>query len=67
MSELTKEDLEALERIKAAEAEMNAVPESDKILISDSDKYDYPLGFDDNGKPFTKEHRDEVIAILSSN
>jgi len=35
MSELTKEDLEALERIKAFEAEMDAIPESEKQPLSE--------------------------------
>ena len=64
MSELTKKDLEALQRIKAAEAEMDAIPDSEKITISNPDKYDFPLGFDDEGKPFTEEHRKKIHSIL---
>ena len=58
MSELTQEDLEALERLDKSEdrVQMVAVPDGRHVL--NPDKFSTPLGMDDNGNFFPEEAKD---------
>lgn len=57
MSELTQEDLEALERIRRFRGKQERIPEAERFPISHPDKYAFPPGLDENGDPFPEEAR----------
>lgn len=52
MDELTKEDLEALERLDKSEDRVRVVPAPNGTPVLNPDKFSTPLGVDDNGNLF---------------
>lgn len=50
--DLTKEDLEALERAEKFIAERAKIPLSQRHPITNPDKYNFPIGMDDDGNFF---------------
>lgn len=52
MSELSEEDLKVLEELREAKRRRDAIPQSGRFPISHPDKYSYPPGLNDEGKPF---------------
>lgn len=53
MNELTKEDLEALERLDKSEDRVRMIPVPDGTPVLKPDKFSTPLGMDDNGNFFS--------------
>lgn len=47
--ELTEEEKETLESLREFSRKIDSVPESEKIPISNPDKYEFPIGIDDEG------------------
>lgn len=52
MAELTEEEREILKELLEAEAERERVPASQRRPITNPEKYAFPVGLDDEGKPF---------------
>ncbi|WP_218079556.1 hypothetical protein [Anthocerotibacter panamensis] len=55
MSELSKEEQKILEHLRKKNAERQAIPESERHIITNLEKYSFPLGMDDQGVPFREE------------
>lgn len=51
MPELTPEELEILEKLKRDNAAREAIPDSEKVPVAQPDKYAFPIGVGDDGKP----------------
>jgi len=51
-TELTEEDLRALQKLREAEAEYDKIADRDRIPVHDPDKFAAPIGVDDDGRPF---------------
>ncbi len=47
---LTTEDLEILEKLKKDVEKRNSIPDEQKTLITNPDKYSSPFAVDDTGK-----------------
>jgi len=52
MAELSEEEQKVLERLRRDAARREQIPESERHMITNPDKYAIPIGFDDEGKPF---------------
>lgn len=52
MAELSDDDLRALERLRGAVEERQAIPPEEQIPIEDSSRYEFPIGIDDQGNLF---------------
>jgi hypothetical protein len=52
MAELSDEDRQALKRMRRAVEERDAIPPEEMILVEDADRYQFPIGLDDEGNPF---------------
>lgn len=55
--ELTEEDRRIARELAHFLAEHDAIPESERIPVTNVDKYSFPIGVDDKGKPFRKRRR----------
>jgi hypothetical protein len=61
MAELSDEDRLALERMRRAVAERDAIPPEEMIPVEDPERYEFPIGIDDEGNPFpAKRNADEA-------
>ena len=61
MAELSDEDRQALERMRRAVEERDAIPPEERILVEDPERYEFPIGIDDEGNPFpTARNADEA-------
>ncbi len=52
MAELSDKDREALARMRRAVEERDAIPPEDLIPLDDPERYEFPIGIDDQGNPF---------------
>lgn len=53
MSNLTPDEKQAiLERLQRDNEKKQQIPEQDRIPVANPDKYGFPIGLDDTGKPF---------------
>lgn len=59
MSELSEKDEEVLERLRQAEKDSRAVPSGERRPVTNPDKFSFPVGLDDEGKPFPGGRRGE--------
>ncbi len=58
MSDLSEKDEEVLERLRQAEKDSRAVPADERRPVTNPDKYSFPVGLDDEGKPFPEDARE---------
>ncbi|MDN3359706.1 hypothetical protein [Actinomadura sp. DC4] len=52
MAELSDEDREALKRMRRAVEERDAIPPEEMVEVDDVERYQFPIGIDDEGNPF---------------
>lgn len=53
MSNLTADEKQAiLERLQRDNEKKQQIPEQDRVPVANPEKYDFPIGLDDAGKPF---------------
>lgn len=53
MSNLTPDEKKAiLERLQRDNEKKQQIPEQDRVPVANPEKYDFPIGLDDTGKPF---------------
>lgn len=52
MPELSEEDRKTLERLRAAAEARRKIPSSQRKPITNPEKFSFPPGIDENGKPF---------------
>ena len=60
VTKLTEEKRRVLERLMRDNEEAEKIPISERIPVSNPDKYTFPVGFDDNGKPFPITHEEKM-------
>jgi len=64
MAELSDEDREALRRMRRAAEERDAIPPEETIAVEDAERYEFPIGIDNEGNPFpvrrTTQNTDEA-------
>ncbi len=52
MAELSNNDKAALEKLRAASEARKKIPPAERTLVAQPDKFAFPPGLDDHGKPF---------------
>lgn len=55
MSDLSEKDEEVLEKLRQSEKDSRAVPPGERRPVTNPDKYSFPVGLDDEGKPFPED------------
>ena len=55
MAELTEEEQEILRRMLKDDALRDQIPPSERIPVTHPEKYAFPVGRDDRGRPFDRE------------
>jgi hypothetical protein len=59
VAELTKEEQEILERLLEDDERREKIPPSQRQPITNPEKYSFPIGLDDEGKPFEDSPQQE--------
>jgi hypothetical protein len=52
MAELSDDDRRVLERLRQAAADRDAIPEDERTPVEDPERYSFPIGVDDEGRPY---------------
>ncbi len=58
---MTKAEKAALAQARAAQAERKALPDSERVPITNPDKYGFPIGIDDQGNLFPTASKSQLL------